>query len=356
MTKKFLFVVIVILALIQFLFYCSIAFKNKKEPNVELESPIREVVVNITQPKPEYLDYKELIEILEQWNQEAPDLTELSTYGKSSKNKNLYYLKVSDETSNANKKVVLLTACIHGNEPLSTSTMMWYIGNILNSYNHNQEIKQILKTREIYFIPVVSPDTYPNSRHVDGVDPNRNFPGPSNPDQKSIAPVAALRQFFLQIRPKAVLSGHTYGRVFLTPHGDTMQLCNDHEKFVSIVGEMAKLSKYKSIRACQLYGGSSNSNVAPIRVYGEDVSGHTVKMPIYGTEIDWYYRTGSFAVVMEFGTHQRKPTLKEIEYEYERTNDAFIYFLKEAPLVNINSETTAAMPKPKNMIENFGDE
>jgi hypothetical protein len=71
--------------------------------------------------------------------------------------------------------------------------------------------------------------------------------------------------------------------------------------------------------------------------------------PIYGTEVDWYYRNGAFAttpnrkrihrgafaIVMEFGTHQHIPSQSDIDSEFRRTFQAVLYFIKEAPLVEI---------------------
>ena len=51
-----------------------------------------------------------------------------------------------------------------------------YSGLLLSEYGKNDRITKILDTAEIYFVPVVSPDSYPYSRTVEGVDPNRNFP------------------------------------------------------------------------------------------------------------------------------------------------------------------------------------
>ena len=51
---------------------------------------------------------------------------------------------------------------------------MGVIGKLLDSKD-DEHIKQILEGREIWIVPVVSPDSYPHSRHVEGVDPNRDF-------------------------------------------------------------------------------------------------------------------------------------------------------------------------------------
>lgn len=281
---------------------------------------------------PAYLDYEGTIAQLKQWNKEAPTLTEVGTYGKSSRGKDLYYIRVHGDDGN-NNPVVLTTACIHGNEPLSASTVMCYIGTMLDGYGEDEEITKLIDSRDFYFVPVVSPDSYPNSRHVDGVDPNRNFPSPSNPDRKSVAPVQAIQDLFKKIKPKAVISGHTWGRVYLIPHGDTMSKCANHDDYVPIMDKMKELSNYRWIRACEMYTAGGGLNNPPIRTWGLEGYG----TPIYGTEVDWYYRNGAAAIVMEFGTHQRVPSVSDIQVEYQRTFKAVLHFYEKAPLMPIRN-------------------
>lgn len=260
---------------------------------------------------PGYLPYSQLVTQMNVWKKEAPDFVDVGTYGQSSQGIDIYYIRVTNKLSVQPKKRVLITACIHGNEPLANSVVVGYIGTLLASYD-NPQVKKILDTRDLYFVPVFSPDSFPHSRHVDGVDPNRNFPGPRNPDRRSVPPVAAVQKFFLQHHFSAVISGHTSGRVLLTPYGDKYDLCPNENDYKRITGQMAFMSGYQVERACQMYSS-----------------------PIYGTEVDWYYRQGAFAIVMEFGTNQRIPSMKDTQIEFDRTYRAFLYFLEEAPNVNV---------------------
>jgi hypothetical protein len=280
---------------------------------------------NIKTPIPSYLPYEGIVRQLNVWNQEAPDLAEQGIVGKTSRGKDIHYLRITNEF-NGNKPKILITGCIHGNEPHATATVMAYLGTLLSGYGKDAEITEILDTREIYFVPVVSPDSYPDSRYVDGVDPNRDF------KNLKAAPVRAIQEFFQKHKFKAALSGHTWGRVFLIPPGNAMQNCPDHEKYKTIVGEMARLSGYRWMRACDLYNGNGGLNNPPIRWGDSDWNMDLSEVPIYGTEVDWYYQNGAFAVVMEFGTHQRLPTVKEIQDEFNMTWSAFRLFLKKATL------------------------
>lgn len=267
---------------------------------------------NISNKIPAYLDYSGIVAQIKEWNTQAKDLTEVGTYGKSKRGTDLYYIRINNSYDTKPKPKVLITACIHGNEPWSTGVVMGYIGTLLGDYGKNQEITDLVNSRDIYFIPVVSPDSYPHSRHVDGVDPNRDFPGPSNPNKQSVPPVKAVQDFVLKIKPNAVISGHTWGRIFLHPYGDKNDYCPDQAEYQRIIGKMGQLCQYNVKRACEMYG-----------------------RPIYGTEVDWYYRNGAFAVVMEFGTHQRRPTHEEITSEFQRTFQGVLWFIKEAPVVEL---------------------
>jgi hypothetical protein len=191
---------------------------------------------------------------------------------------------------------------------------MGYIGTILDQYGDNEQITKIVDSTDLYFVPIVSPDSYPSRRETDGVDPNRDFPTPHNPEKVSVVPIQALREFFLSLRPKAVISGHTWGRVYLQPYGDSMKDPPNHADYQRIVNRMGEMSQYTLIKAYQIY-----------------------HRPITGSELDWYYRRGSFAIVAEYGTHQRPPTSSEIISEFNRTFQAFLYFLEEGPKVQVDS-------------------
>lgn len=283
-------------------------------PEVKPEPPKTPRVPNISVKIPSYLDYPQIVTQVQKWATEAPDLTEVGFYGKTKRGTDICYIKICNKLDPKPRPKVLITGCIHGNEPWSTGCVMAYAGTLLGEYGKNKEITDLIESREIYIIPVISPDSYPHSRHVDGVDPNRDFPGPSRPNHQSTPSIVAVQNFFLKIKPNAVISGHTHGRIYLTPFGDKMQVCPNDADYKRIVGKMADMSNYRIDRACNMYG-----------------------RPIHGSEVDWYYRNGAFAIVMEFGTHQQRPSLDQITSEFNRTWSSVQLFIKEAPVVQIRS-------------------
>lgn len=283
--------------------------KAPELPNIEApETPVAPDIGDYTLS---HMEYEDLVGMVMDWERKSPLLVETGSHGKTSKGKECFHFRVHNESKVVLHKI-MVTASIHGNEPWSTSTVMAYAGWMLSEYGKDERIARILDATEIYFVPVVSPDSYPFSRRVDGVDPNRDFPSIKNPEKKSVAPVQNLRELFLEIKPDSVLSGHTFGRVFLVPWGDTRSNNPNMKDYETIAKEMCRLSGYGWMKASQLYGN-----------------------PIIGTETDWYHRNGAFAMVMEFGTHQRKPSESDTEKEFEKTKEAFLFFLEESVKVKI---------------------
>lgn len=280
----------------------------KVEPSKTPRNP------NITVVTPAYLDYPQIVAQTQKWAQEAPDLVEVGYYGKTKRGTDICYMRICNKLDTKPRPKVMITGCIHGNEPWATGCVMAFAGNLLDGYGKNKDITDLIESRDIYIVPVVSPDSYPHSRHVDGVDPNRDFPGPSRPAHPSTPSIAAIQTFFNKIKPNAVISGHTHGRIYLTPFGDKMTVCPNEADYKRIVGQMGTMSQYKVDRACNMYG-----------------------RPIIGSEVDWYYRNGAFAIVMEFGTHQRKPSMQDITSEFTRTWTSVQLFIKEAPIVPIRT-------------------
>jgi hypothetical protein len=287
---------------------------EKIAPEAKPQTPPEPSSPQISNPIPQHLSYPQTVEQLKTWNKEAPDLTEVGIYGQSKKGTDLFYIRVNNKLDKNTKPVILITACIHGNESWSAGVTMGYLGNLIKNYSTDPKIKTLINSRDIYFIPVVSPDSYTQQRFVDGVDPNRDFPTPKNKTHQSTPSVAALREFYWKIKPHAVLSGHTYGRFFLIPYGDQYGKNPNQSDYDAIVGKMAKMANYKMIHCAELY-----------------------KSPIDGTEVDWFYRNGSFATVIEYGTHQHKPSLQEIKDELKRTQDAITYFIEKSPDIKITT-------------------
>lgn len=275
-------------------------------PEKSPEKPKNPNPINLNITIPGYLEFKKTLEQAKAWQKEAPDLVSVENYGKTSQDKDLFYIKIANKnTENVNPNV-FITAAIHGNESWSSACAMAYAGNLINDYGKNERITKIVNSRNIYIIPIASPDSYPKSRLVDKVDPNRNFFS-NKQNFTSVPPVENLKNLFKKVKPKSIISMHTYGRIFLIPYGETYKDCENKRDYLDLVGKMARLANYKIDKACNLY-----------------------TRPIYGTDVDYFHKNGTFSIVMEVGTHQVPPSLEQTVSEFKRTWESILLFLEES--------------------------
>lgn len=282
--------------------------QSQKLPPEELvihRPPVHQPIVeppdkftNISETKPSFMKYSSMVELLKRWESEAEDFVEVGTYGKTSQGQDQYYIRITNESKEGGKPRSLMTGCIHGNEPISTWTTMWWIGRILSTYGEDPEVTSLVDTRELYFIPVICPDSYLNKRYSNGVDPNRDFP--SSGEKSSIRPIQNLKDFFKEMKFDAYASGHSYGRVFMFASNDDKER---EETYARIKDEMSNRTDY---RTTYLNGPGTT------------------------LDADWGNRHGAFSVLIEFGTHQRPPSDRDIQDEFDKTYKAVLYFMKEA--------------------------
>lgn len=285
----------------------AIYFKKSepnKEPTQETPRHKEAVAPNVTEKRPSYKDYNGIVEMMRSWERESPDFVEILSYGKTTKGIEQYYAKITNKKKSGNKPSCVITGCIHGNEPISTCTETWWMTELLSSYSSDPEAKEILDSREIYFIPVLSPDTFPHSRHVDGVDPNRNFP--SSGEKQSVTPIENFKNLFKEKKFNAFMSGHSYGRVFLLARDSDPERRDAYEK---IKEGMSSKSTYRA----SYLGGPGTT-----------------------LDADWGNRQGAMSLIVEFGTHQVVPSDEDIKTEFDATYKSFLYFVKEAPVAFVS--------------------
>jgi hypothetical protein len=252
------------------------------------------------------LSYDQIVAQLKKWNQEAPEITEYGVYGKTQNGTDISYLRIGKKTG----PKVLIMAAIHGNEKLCTMTAMGVMGKMLDNYMKDEEVTKLIRERDIYYVPVVSPEGYKNnSRHDMGKDPNRNFNGPNLEEKDSIASIKALKEFHLKEKFNAMMSNHNMGKIYFYGWGYTHKPTEQDAAYKEILGKMSKASGYNYKQILR--------DSAP---------------PYYGYEIDWFHQHGAMAVVNEIGT-RFEANQSEVNREVELNYKAFLIWIKEAPVI-----------------------
>lgn len=72
-----------------------------------------------------------------------------------------YYVRISDNPDvDESEPEVMYTGLAHAREPMGMQQLVFFIWYLLENYNSNNEIHQLLDNTELYFVPCVNPDGY----------------------------------------------------------------------------------------------------------------------------------------------------------------------------------------------------
>ncbi|MEL6670125.1 MAG: M14 family zinc carboxypeptidase, partial [Bacteroidota bacterium] len=203
------------------------------------------------------------------------------------------WVKITDQASanEIGEPQVLYTALHHAREPASMQQLVFFMWYLIENYETDETVRQIVDETELYFIPCVNPDGYifneamsPNggglwrkNRYQGyGVDNNRNysyitpegeevwggigttpytsgetFPG-SNPFSE--AENRAVRFFVETHQFSIALNNHTHGELLLFPYGyATNTPTSDHNLFAKLSRLMVSENNYENILSSELY-------------------------------------------------------------------------------------------------------
>lgn len=198
---------------------------------------------------------QEMESILDDFHSNYPNLcSQRVSIGQSIEGRDLWMVKISDNVAvDESEPEVYYDALHHAREPLSLSTTLLFMDELLDGYGVDPEATFLINERELYFVPCVNPDGYEYNRSNNpngggmwrknrrdngdgtfGVDLNRNYAtfwnapnggssastssstyrgtGPfSEPEIAAVEAFAASRQFV------QVFSSHSYTDVLLRP-------------------------------------------------------------------------------------------------------------------------------------------
>ena len=178
-----------------------------------------------------YPKLSEYDSIMRNFEIEYPEICLLDTIGFSMNGKPILMLKISDNASiDGTEPHFLYTSTMHGDETGGFVLMLRLVDFILNNYNSDQRIRQLVNNLQIWINPLANPDgTYrsydsiyiPIRSNANGVDLNRNFPDPEDgphPDGKEYQPeTLAMMEFMQKFPPKLSANFHGGAEVINYP-------------------------------------------------------------------------------------------------------------------------------------------
>lgn len=268
-------------------------------PVTPIPEPTKPDKYDVSQLPLEFINYTEICALMKKWSEEAPEITEYGTYGNTKSGTPLTYLRIGTP----GKPKICIHAGIHGNERLCMAATMWMMEKLLHDYGREENITWLVENRDVWWIPVLSPDTHLRSRHVEGRDPNRDYPYPGRRNHTPTSPIQGIMKLHEKENFLGVISGHTTGNIYFWPSIGPREDQMIHER---LAGEMSERSGYRNSKI------SSRPN---------------------GYEIDWYYWKGAVSILTEFGSSSvgHNQPARNIEPHGKKNYPAYMHFIKEAP-------------------------
>ncbi len=217
-----------------------------------------------------FYTYQQILDKLDFMREEWPEfISERQPISEvnSHQDRPVWWVRISDDPDiEQEKPKVLYTSLIHAREGIGVQQMFYFMLHLLENYEHNQEIKNLVDHYELYFIPVVNPDGYVHNENNSpggggmwrknrrnnggswGVDLNRNFgymwgidnngssPSPSSDTYRGPGPFSEpetdnIRMFCETYDFQIALNYHSYSNLWLYPWGYTPETCPDDEIF-----------------------------------------------------------------------------------------------------------------------------
>nr|CAD7426106.1 unnamed protein product [Timema monikensis] len=139
-----------------------------------------------------YHHYQELADLFKNLVSRYPNLARLHSIGKSSENRDLLVLEISENVSNRKlaEPMMKFVANMHGDETVGRQLMVFLAQYLLQNYGTDNRVTTIVNSTDIFIMPSMNPDGFEeswegncNSRdnyigrnNAHGVDLNRDFP------------------------------------------------------------------------------------------------------------------------------------------------------------------------------------
>ena len=204
-----------------------------------------------------------------------PDLISTESIGETIEGRPIHAVRISGTSEP--RPTFLICGLHHAREWISVEVPMGLIHLLVESYDSDPQIKELVDSREVWVVPVLNPDGLeysqteykmwrknrrPHENGAYGVDLNRNWAymwgnagastNPRSDTYRGEGPFSepelqALRDLALRERPVAALSFHSYSELVLWPWGYGYDTPPDEEVLARHGRAMAALNGYNRL-------------------------------------------------------------------------------------------------------------
>ncbi|MCF8229555.1 MAG: succinylglutamate desuccinylase/aspartoacylase family protein [Bacteroidales bacterium] len=260
-----------------------------------------------------YHSYQEIIDLMDSLAGAFPDICKKVLIGRSVQNRELSYLKISDNAEvDEFEAEILFDGGIHGDEIGAAENCIRFARMLCLEYANDPNITSLVNNREIFIYPMVNPDGRENMTryNANGVDLNRDFgymwdAWGNSPSAFSQVESKKLRNLFLDNQFSISLSLHSGTEIFIYPWYYRQNQCPDHNAMHYLAAQYVNTSGYQNL----LYGPGATT------LY--EVNGSSAET-VYGN-------MGTYGMVIEISSNKQPPTSQIMHY----------YNLNEASMIDL---------------------
>lgn len=225
----------------------------------------------------DFHSYREVETELIALEESYPHLARVYNIGDSLEKRNIYALKISDNVSMDEEEAeVLFIGCHHAREWISVEVPLLLGKYLVENYDSNTEIKDLVDRSQIWIVPLLNPDGLEYSIHfyrywrknrrdngdgIYGVDLNRNYGYKWGVDNTGSSPnsysdvyrgkspfsepeTQAIRDLSMTRNFQALISYHNYGQVILYPWSYTRLVSEKDNLLSELAANMSNLIQY----------------------------------------------------------------------------------------------------------------
>jgi hypothetical protein len=108
-----------------------------------------------------FYSYEDVVGTLQRVAERFPGLTELVSIGTSRGGRDLWMMRVTDESIGdpSRKPALYVDGNIHGNEIQATEVCLYVLHTLVNRFDRDEYVRTLLETRTFYIVPTANPDS-----------------------------------------------------------------------------------------------------------------------------------------------------------------------------------------------------
>lgn len=273
------------------------------------------------------------------------DIAQLESIGKSSQNRDLWLIRISQNIAAGQPKPKLLyIANMHGDEVVGRELSIYHIRRLLNDYGKDQRITNLVNNAEIFIVASMNPDGYELQQRANAknVDLNRDFPDFTSDDHDTTNGRAIETAAIMELHRKHhFISAINYhgGEVCFNLPWDTKPNGTTAERF----GDDAVLAKMGRTYADANTTMAANSSFDRGLTYGFEW------YEVDGGMQDWsiYYRRSMHATVEL--SYTKWPSASTLPKAWEENRESMLGYM-ERSIVGVHIEVVDENGIPVNGI------